>query len=478
MRRVTSQRVHARVKEIDGRHKQEGRGARPSIGRHRGGPLLSLGRGVAAPVGLSTAAINLYLNLRLRAKWHDVRDDGSRDPAGHPCRRARPVRDGPAGIRRLSGLRPAGWDPPAEEFEEARITERLGLDDTWCRIAFDRRRAGRPRRVPGRPRAFRRPAADPGLAHLWMLFIREPWWGSGLAPRLMAMAVAEAAAPGLRRDAALHAGRPGPRAGVLRARGLRDRGRPALGVDARVRPGRVPSRALTCRDCGNKTPARSATAPAPLIDEAAERSRVSMRTRLERLRVSWRSILQVGIAAGVAWVIATEVFGHSQPFFAPVSAIITLGLTISQRGRRAVEVAIGVARRDRGRRPARARDRGRRRPAGARGDARDRDRDLPRLGQMLATQAAVSAALVATLQPPTEGVTFARFLDALAGGDGRAARQRAPAAGRSGPHHPRGRAPAARGAGGDARGHRGRDRQARPVARRRRASCARARSKS
>src|SRR3712207_2197173 len=37
-------------------------------------------------------------------------------------------------------------------------------------------------------------------------------------------------------------------------------------------------------------------------------------------------------------------------------------------------------------------------------------------GQMLATQAAVSAALVATLQPPTDGVTFARFLDALAGG--------------------------------------------------------------
>ena len=35
---------------------------------------------------------------------------------------------------------------------------------------------------------------------------------------------------------------------------------------------------------------------------------------------------------------------------------------------------------------------------------------------MLATQAAVSAALVATLQPPTDGVSFARFLDALVGG--------------------------------------------------------------
>jgi uncharacterized membrane protein YgaE (UPF0421/DUF939 family) len=154
----------------------------------------------------------------------------------------------------------------------------------------------------------------------------------------------------------------------------------------------------------------------PLIEEAAERSRVSMRTRLERLRVSWRSILQAGVASGVAWVIATEVFGHPQPFFAPVSAIITLGLTISERGRRAVEVAIGVA------------------VGIAVGDllvlvigVGAAQLSLVVMlatsiaiflgsGQMLATQAAVSAALVATLQPPTDGVTFARFLDALAGG--------------------------------------------------------------
>src|ERR687896_223773 len=141
-----------------------------------------------------------------------------------------------------------------------------------------------------------------------------------------------------------------------------------------------------------------------------------MRTRLERLRVAWRSVLQAGVAAGVAWVIATEVFGHEQPFFAPVAAIITLGLTISQRGRRAVEVAIGVA-------------------LGiaigdmlvlAIGVGAGQLALVVMLatsvaiflgsGQMLATQAAVSAALVATLQPPTDGVPFARFIDALAGG--------------------------------------------------------------
>jgi uncharacterized membrane protein YccC len=154
----------------------------------------------------------------------------------------------------------------------------------------------------------------------------------------------------------------------------------------------------------------------PLIEEAAERSRVSMRTRVDRLRLAWRSVLQVGVASGLAWVIATELLGHQRPFFAPVSAIITLGLTITQRGRRAVEVALGVA------------------VGIAVGDLLVLGIGVGAAqlslvvmlataiaiflgsGQMLATQAAVSAALVATLQPPTDGVTFARFFDALVGG--------------------------------------------------------------
>ena len=44
----------------------------------------------------------------------------------------------------------------------------------------------------------------------------------------------------------------------------------------------------------------------------------------------------------IAWLLATEVVGHTTPFFAPVSAIITLGLTQGERGRRAVEVVLGV----------------------------------------------------------------------------------------------------------------------------------------
>ncbi len=154
---------------------------------------------------------------------------------------------------------------------------------------------------------------------------------------------------------------------------------------------------------------------APLIEEAAERSRVSMRTRLERLRLSWRSVLQVGVAAGAAWFFATEILGHQGAFFAPVAAIITLGLTVSQRGRRAVEVAIGVA-------------------VGILvGDLIVLEIGVGTAqlmvvvmlatalalflgsGQMLATQAAVSAALVATIQPPTDGFTVDRFFDSLSG---------------------------------------------------------------
>ncbi|MGH2968966.1 MAG: FUSC family protein, partial [Solirubrobacteraceae bacterium] len=155
---------------------------------------------------------------------------------------------------------------------------------------------------------------------------------------------------------------------------------------------------------------------APLIEEAAERSRVSMRTRLERLRLAWRSIFQASVSAAIAWLIATELLGHPTPFFAPVAAIITLGITVGQRGRRAAEVAFGVA-------------------LGiavadllvlqiGTGTAQlalvvllaTSAAIILGSGQMLATQAAVSAALVATLQPPTDGFAFDRFFDALVGG--------------------------------------------------------------
>jgi len=54
-------------------------------------------------------------------------------------------------------------------------------------------------------------------------------------------------------------------------------------------------------------------------------------------------IAQCSITAGLAWLLARQLLGHQLPFFAPIAAIITLGLTYGQRLRRGVEVAIGVA---------------------------------------------------------------------------------------------------------------------------------------
>jgi uncharacterized membrane protein YgaE (UPF0421/DUF939 family) len=162
----------------------------------------------------------------------------------------------------------------------------------------------------------------------------------------------------------------------------------------------------------HRLPARAG----PVLEDAAERSRVSLRTRVRRIGVAWRSVVQAGLAAAVSYVVAADVIGHQRPFFAPVAAIITLGLAFSERGRRAAEVAIGVA------------------LGIAVGDVLVYVTGvgawqlalvvmlaicvalLVGRSQLLVNQAAVSAALVATLQPPTGGITFARFVDALVGG--------------------------------------------------------------
>jgi uncharacterized membrane protein YgaE (UPF0421/DUF939 family) len=87
-------------------------------------------------------------------------------------------------------------------------------------------------------------------------------------------------------------------------------------------------------------------ADAPVIealDRAWDRSRLSVRTRLERLRSRAFLLVQCAVAAGVAWWVATDVVGHPSPFFAPIVAVICLGMSYGQRLRRVFEVAIGVA---------------------------------------------------------------------------------------------------------------------------------------
>ncbi|HET9632832.1 MAG TPA: FUSC family protein [Terrabacter sp.] len=79
------------------------------------------------------------------------------------------------------------------------------------------------------------------------------------------------------------------------------------------------------------------------LDRAWDRSRLSARNRLDRLRSRRFLIVQSAVAAGVAWWLATDVFGHRTAFFAPVVAVVCLGMSYGQRLRRVFEVAVGVA---------------------------------------------------------------------------------------------------------------------------------------
>jgi uncharacterized membrane protein YgaE (UPF0421/DUF939 family) len=55
-------------------------------------------------------------------------------------------------------------------------------------------------------------------------------------------------------------------------------------------------------------------------------------------------ILQCSVAAALAWLVATEVFSHSRPFFAPMAVVICIGVGFGQqRLRRVVELVVGVS---------------------------------------------------------------------------------------------------------------------------------------
>jgi uncharacterized membrane protein YgaE (UPF0421/DUF939 family) len=79
------------------------------------------------------------------------------------------------------------------------------------------------------------------------------------------------------------------------------------------------------------------------LDLALDRGRTSMSVRVKRLRLKSWQIAQCAVAAGVAWWLASEVFGHQTPFFAPIAAVVSLGTSYGQRLRRVGEVTLGVA---------------------------------------------------------------------------------------------------------------------------------------
>ncbi len=73
------------------------------------------------------------------------------------------------------------------------------------------------------------------------------------------------------------------------------------------------------------------------------RARRRLGLRLARWRRARFQVAQCAVAAALAWLVATELLGHTRPFFAPVAAVVALGVAYGQRTRRAVEVVVGVA---------------------------------------------------------------------------------------------------------------------------------------
>ena len=139
-------------------------------------------------------------------------------------------------------------------------------------------------------------------------------------------------------------------------------------------------------------------------------------SRPRRLLANGWAILQTAAAASLAYFLAATVLDNQQPFFAPVAAVVTLGLSFGERGRRAFEVALGVV------------------VGLAVADVLVRliGVGAVQIGivvalamaaavlvgerRLLVNQAAISAILVVTLQPPDAPFSPDRFFNALLGG--------------------------------------------------------------
>jgi uncharacterized membrane protein YgaE (UPF0421/DUF939 family) len=61
-----------------------------------------------------------------------------------------------------------------------------------------------------------------------------------------------------------------------------------------------------------------------------------------RVRASAWAAVQASLAVALAWFVAHTVLGHPQPFFAPIAAAVAMSTNYFGRGRRAVQMVIGV----------------------------------------------------------------------------------------------------------------------------------------
>jgi len=69
----------------------------------------------------------------------------------------------------------------------------------------------------------------------------------------------------------------------------------------------------------------------------------NIRSRVAHVGAHWRVIARIGIAPALAWWVSTAIFGHSQAFFAPIAAILTLTIGVGWRATVVVEIIVGAS---------------------------------------------------------------------------------------------------------------------------------------
>ena len=88
---------------------------------------------------------------------------------------------------------------------------------------------------------------------------------------------------------------------------------------------------------------RTADLGARALERSARLSRREAARRARVLRNKAYFIVQCALAAATSYALAKYLFRVAIPLFAPVAAMVCLGMTHGQRLRRALEITVGVA---------------------------------------------------------------------------------------------------------------------------------------
>ena len=67
-----------------------------------------------------------------------------------------------------------------------------------------------------------------------------------------------------------------------------------------------------------------------------------LRAGMDRLWDRGWPVLQTAVAVGLAWYLASVIFGHEKPVFASIAALISLGVSVGRQWKRAMQVILGV----------------------------------------------------------------------------------------------------------------------------------------